>query len=133
MFQQTQIIGNLGGDPELRYTPSGQAVCNFSVATSRKWTDSNTGEVNEKTTWFRVTAWGKLGEVCNTYLTKGRQVFVSGEVEAQAWSDREGNPRATLALTAREIKFLGGKRENGNGGGYEAAEESSVTEDEIPF
>ena len=92
MFSKTIIVGHLGRDPELRYTSGGQPVCSFSVATSRSWTDQS-GQPQEKTTWFRVTAWGKLGELCNQYLTKGRLVLVEGEVDASAWSAQTGEPR----------------------------------------
>ncbi len=108
MYQRVVIVGNLGSDPEMRFTPSGVPVTSFSVAVNRRWTNSN-GEPQEKTTWFRVTAWRKLAELCNQYLSKGRLVLVEGEVEANAWADSQGNPRATLELTARNVRFLGGR------------------------
>ncbi len=108
MFQRIVIVGNLGSDPEMRFTPSGVPVTSFSVAVNRRWTDSN-GEQREKTTWFRVTAWRKLAELCNQYLSKGRLVLVEGEIDASAWLDNQGNPRATLELTARNVRFLGGR------------------------
>ena len=110
MHQTTIIIGNVGRDPELRFTPSGVPVCSFSVATSRSWTDAD-GVKQERTTWFRVTAWRKLAEICNQYLAKGRQVMVEGEVDVSAWIN-DGEARATLELTARTVKFLG-KRDDG--------------------
>ena len=107
MYQHTQIIGNLGRDPEMRYTPSGIPVCNFSVAVNERWANQN-GEAQERTTWFRVTAWRKLAEVCIEYLAKGRLVFVEGRIAASAWMPQDSNePRATLELTARTVKFLG--------------------------
>ncbi len=109
MYQKVVIVGNLGTDPEMRFTPSGVPVTSFNVAVNRRWTDSN-GELREKTTWFRVTAWRKLAEQCNQYLSKGRLVLVEGEIEASAWLDNQGQPRATLELTARNVRFLG-KRE----------------------
>lgn len=108
MYQYTVIIGNVGRDPELRYTQSGLAVADFSVAVNRKWTDKDTNEAKEKVTWFRVTCWRGLAETVNQYLSKGRLVMVTGEVDASAWSGDDGSPRATLELTAREVKFLGG-------------------------
>ena len=129
MYQNTIIVGNLTRDPEMRYTPSGTAVTNFSVAVSRKFTGKD-GKAVEKTKWFRVTAWGKLAETCNQYLTKGRQVLVTGEIDASAYANQAGEPAASLELTAREVKFLGGKGSNGNGGNREAAPSS---EEDLPF
>ena len=135
MFSKTIIVGHLGRDPELRYTSGGQSVCSFSVATSRSWTDQS-GQPQEKTTWFRVTAWGKLGELCNQYLTKGRLVLAEGEVDASAWSAQTGEPRASLELTARNVRFLGGKDGGGTptggrmGGDMGAPQ---IDEEEIPF
>lgn len=142
MFSKTIIVGRLGGDPELRYTQGGQAVCSFSVATDRSWTDAS-GERQEKTTWFRVTAWGKLADLCNQYLKKGRTVLVEGEVEASAWMPQQGGePRASLELTARNVRFLGGKNEGSgeggtqfSGGGAFAQGQGAphIDEEEIPF
>ena len=101
MYQYTVIVGNVGRDPEMRYTPGGTAVCDFSVAVNRRWTDKQTNEMREKTTWFRVTCWNRLAETVNQYVYKGMRVLVAGEVDASAWVDNEGNPRATLELTAR--------------------------------
>lgn len=106
MFQQTLIIGNVGRDPELRQTSAGVAVCNFSVAVNRRWTDRETGEVQERTTWFRVTAWRRQAEVCAEYVRKGMRVMVEGDATASAWVDAEGQARATLELNARDVKFL---------------------------
>ena len=106
MYQKTIIVGNLGQDPTMRYTPSGKAVTNFTVAVNRKWTDQS-GEQQEKTTWFRVAAWDKLAELCDQHLSKGRLVLVEGEVEASAYTSQEGEARASLELTARNVRFLG--------------------------
>jgi single-strand DNA-binding protein len=114
MYQHTVIIGNLGDDPKMRYTPSGDAVADFSVAVNRKWKNAD-GETQEKTTWFRVTAWRKLAEICNQYLAKGRLVLVEGEVSASSWVTQNGEARATLELNARNVRFLG----KGNGNGVE--------------
>ena len=138
MYQQVTIVGYLGSDPELRYTPSDQAVCNMSVATNRKWTDGQ-GNQQEETVWFRVAAWGRMGEACGQYLAKGRQVMVVGRLLPDAesggpriWQDQSGNPRASFELTAQEVKFLGG------GGGQprqhnDAQSEWYQQEEEIPF
>ena len=112
MYQQITLIGNLGRDPEMRYTPSGVAVTNFSVATSRSWTGQD-GQRQEKTVWFRVAAWRRLAETCNQYLTKGQRVLVIGEVEEPStWTDQEGNTRASLEVTARTVRFLNTRAEN---------------------
>ena len=99
MFQQSIIIGHLGRDPELRYTPSGKPVCDFSVAT-------NLGK-DKPPVWWKVTAWGKLAENCNQHLAKGMPVQCVGTATASAWQDRDGNPRASLELVARNVTFLG--------------------------
>lgn len=129
MYQNTTIIGHLGRDPEMRYTPDGTPVTSFSVATNRKWTDAE-GQVQERTTWFRVTTWRKLAETCNQFLTKGQLVLVVGDVGTSAWSDKtSGEPRATLELRARLVRFLSAKGER-----VEAAEETApAAEEEIPF
>ncbi len=123
MYQYTVIVGNVGRDPEMRYTTGGRAVCDFSVAVSRRWTDRNSSEQKEKTTWFRVTCWDKLAETVNQYVTKGRQVLVTGEVDASAWVGQDGEARATLELTARDVKFLG-RREGGDEYGYSGQDSS---------
>ncbi len=127
MYQKTVIVGHLGADPEMRYTPSGVPVTSFRVATNRVWTNQE-GERQEKTTWFRVTAWRRLAETCNEYLSKGRLVLVEGDVDASAWTASDGESRATLELTARTVKFLGGRGERAEVGPEEAIEEG-----EIPF
>lgn len=124
MYQNTIVIGHLGGDPSMRYTPSGASVTNFSVATTRKWTNAQ-GEPQEKTTWFKVVAWNKLAEVCNQYLAKGRLVMVEGDVNVSAYTDKQGQPAASLELTARNVKFLGGKGDSEQG--------ETEPESEIPF
>ena len=107
MYQQLTLVGNLGSTPEMRYTPSGVAVTSFRLAVNRKWTSSE-GEQKEKTTWFNITCWRGLAETVNQYLDKGRQVLVVGTVdEARPWVDREGNQRASIEITADEVRFLG--------------------------
>lgn len=107
MYQRTVIVGHLGRDPEMRYTPSGTSVTNFTVAVNRKWTGQD-GQAQERTTWFRVAAWDKLAELCNQYLSKGRLVLVEGDVEASAFTSQDGEPKASLELTARTVRFLSG-------------------------
>jgi single-strand DNA-binding protein len=120
MFQQIMLVGNLGRDPEMRYTPSGVPVATFSMAVSRRWTGQD-GQPQEKTVWFRITAWRRDAELVSQYLTKGRQVLVIGEIEEPTtWTDREGNTRASLEVTARTIRFIGGRGE-GIGVGEEHA------------
>ena len=144
MYQRVEIIGYLGQDPEMRFTPQGVPVTNFSVATSKRWKDATSGEQREETTWFRVTAWRRLAETCNEYLAKGRLVFVEGTVKASAWSASDGDPRASLELTAFSVKFLGSKGEGQNelassaGNPYGLSDESanlpSLNDtEEIPF
>ena len=122
MFQQINIIGNLGFDPEGRYTPSGQAVTSFSVAVSKKYTDKS-GEKIEKTTWFKVTAWGKLAEVCNEYLQKGSRVAVWGEMQApNVYEKKDGTHAANLELTASKVLFLSAAKQ-GEGTPYDPDED----------
>ncbi len=119
-WAQTIIVGNLGKDPELKYLQSGRPVCSFTVAVSETWSDKQSQEKREKTVWYRVSAWGPLGETANQFLAKGRQVMVIGSLEpARAYMDQSNQPQATLELTARDIRFLGSRqdREGGNGGG----------------
>ena len=109
------LIGNLGADPELRYTPSGQPVANFRIATSESWVDKQ-GQKQERTEWHRIVAWGKLAELCGEYLAKGRQVFIEGKLQTRQWDDRDGNKRYTTEVQAREITFLGGRGEGATAG-----------------
>lgn len=107
MYQQITLIGNLGNDPEMRYTPSGVAVASFSLAVNRSWTGQD-GQRQDKTTWFRISVWNKQAETVTQYLSKGRLVMVVGEVEdARVFTDRDGNPRASLEVKALNVRFLG--------------------------
>jgi single-strand DNA-binding protein len=101
------LLGRLGQDPELKYTPGGAAVCNFSLATTESWTDKG-GQKQEKTEWHRVVVWGKLAELCNQYLSKGRQAFVEGRLQTRAWDDKDGNKRYTTEIMAATVQFIGG-------------------------
>ena len=107
------VIGNLGRDPEMRYTPNGQAVTSFSVASNRKYTTS-TGERREETEWFNVSAWGKLGETCNQWLTRGSQVYVEGRLSSRTYEGRDGQTRFVNEINLSDVQFLG--RPQGAGG-----------------
>ena len=109
-FNKIILVGYLGRDPELRYTPQGDAVCNFSVATSEKRKD-RAGEMQDITTWFRVTVWRRQAELANQYLAKGRQVYVEGRLRQEEFTDRDGNRRTTLEVQASDIQFLGTRGE----------------------
>ncbi|MCS5618785.1 MAG: single-stranded DNA-binding protein [Myxococcota bacterium] len=112
------LIGNLGRDPELRYTQNGQAVVNFSLATSENWMDKG-GERQERTEWHRIVAWGKTGELCAQYLSKGRTVYIEGRIQTRDWEDKEGMKRQTTEINATTVQFLGGPRGDGDSsGGY---------------
>ena len=100
------LIGHLGADPEVRYTPSGAAVANFRIATSESWNDKE-GQKQERTEWHRIVAWNKLAELCGEYLAKGRQVYVEGRIQTRQWDDREGNKRYTTEIIASRIQMLG--------------------------
>ncbi len=143
------LIGNLGRDPELRYTQNGQAVANFTLATTENWNDRGSGERVERTEWHRIVVWGKSGENCAKYLAKGRTVYVEGRLQTREWEDREGQKRRTTEINAQTVQFLGGPR--GSGGardareapddvqaanpasGGETAGTPPATEDDIPF
>lgn len=103
-LNKIEIIGNLGSDPELRFTPNGKPVTNFTVAYDRKYTSN--GETKEETIWFNVIAWSKLAELCNQYLTKGQSVYVSGSIRLHEWEAQDGAKRARLELNARDVVFL---------------------------
>ena len=109
------LIGRLGADPEIRYTPSGAEVANFRIATSEIWTNKN-GEKEERTEWHRIVAWRGLAKICGEYLSKGRLVYIEGKIRTRSWEDREGNKRSTTEIEATEMKMLGG----GGGGTGEA-------------
>ena len=117
-YQYTLIIGNVGREPEMRYTQADVAVCDFSVAVSRRWTTN--GEQQEETTWFRVSAWRGLAETCNQYVHKGMQIMVAGRISASAFTGQDGEPRASLELTALDVQFLGRRGEDA--GDSDAAE-----------
>src|SRR5687768_14804676 len=109
------LIGNLGADPEVRFTPSGQPVANFRIATSESWNDKN-GQKQERTEWHRIVVWGKLAELCGEYLKKGRQCYVEGRLQTREWTDKEGKKNYATEVVAQSVTFLGG-RDGGGGGG----------------
>ena len=145
-FNKITIVGNLGRDPELRYTPQGNAVCNFSVATNEKRRDRN-GEMQDITTWFRITLWGKQAENASKYLTKGSPVYVEGRLKVEEWTDRDGKGRYTLEVNATDMQFLsggGGRGDEMSGGGADETgfgddagdmpkSSAAPTDDDIPF
>ena len=110
-FLRCTVIGHAGGDAETRYLPSGDPVSNFSIAFTEKWKDKQTGERKERTTWFNVNCWGKLGEIAGQYVKKGNALMVEGQPYLEEWQDRNGEKRATLKLRADKIVLLGGRRE----------------------
>ena len=144
-FNRIILVGYLGRDPELRYTPQGTAVCDFSVATSEKRKDQN-GESKEETTWFKVTFWGKQAEVASQFLAKGRQAYIEGRLRAREWTDKDGRTRTRLEVTGMDLKLLGNKNEEAvaaaapsqtktpvkNGQVREAFDEG-INEEDIPF
>ena len=135
------LIGNLGRDPEVSYTPNGLAVAKFSIATSDRWKDKKTGEMQERTEWHRVTAFGKLGEICGEYLSKGKQVYIEGRLQTNSW-EKDGITRYSTDIIANDMKMLGAK---GGGGERSASPDGSqgfsggqntgptATDDDIPF
>ena len=120
MINKVILVGNLGKDPEIRYTPSGMAVANFSVATTERWKDKTSGEMQERTEWHRIVAWGRLGEICGEYLSKGRQVYIEGKLQTRQW-EKDGVTRYSTEVVASEMKMLGAKSQ---GDGYQASNQS---------
>ena len=156
-FNKIIIVGNLGRDPELRYTPQGTPVCSFSMATSEKRKDRS-GESQEITTWFKITLWGRQAETASQYLVKGKAVYIEGRLRIEEYTDREGKPRQSLEVNATDMQFIGSRGEEGlgatagGGGGYDErpaapprpaagpaprqdypAPEPDISDDDIPF
>jgi len=134
------LIGNLGKDPELRYTPSGVAMATFSIATSETWTGKD-GEKETRTEWHRIVAFRKLAEICGEYLSKGKQVYIEGRIQTREWEDKDGNKRYTTEILANQMLMLGG-RDAGDSGRSEAPPapefpgtpgSGGADEDDIPF
>ena len=139
MYHKLILVGNLGRDPEMRYTPGGQAVCNMSVATNRTYND-NAGNQVKQTVWFRISVWGKQAESCHQYLRKGRSVLVEGRLNAdengnpRMWTGQDGNSRASYEVTAETVRFLGGRDDSGAMPAEEGmAAGGPASEEEIPF
>jgi single-strand DNA-binding protein len=136
-FNKVILVGNLGRDPELRYTPQGTPVCSFSMATNERRKDK-TGEMQDQTTWFRVTLWGRQAETASQYLTKGRPVYIEGRLRVEEWTDRDGKPRHTLEVHATDMQFIGGGRseeppmERAAAAGA-PSEQPDMADDDIPF
>jgi single-strand DNA-binding protein len=123
------LIGNVGGEPELRYTNTGTAVANFSVATNESWTDKS-GERQDQTEWHRIVAWGRLAEICNQYLHKGSKVYVEGRIQTRSWEGQDGQKKYTTEIVAREMQMLdsreGAAAASGGEPGYEPQEVPSA-------
>jgi single-strand DNA-binding protein len=112
------LVGHLGADPDMRYTPSGQGVCELRLATSESWNDKN-GQRQERTEWHRVVVWGKRAEVCSKYLSKGRQIFVEGRIQTRNYDDKDGVKRYITEIIANDVQFLGGGKDGAAKGGRE--------------
>ena len=131
------LIGNLGGDPEIRYSQAGKAVATFSLATTERW-KNQAGEQQEATEWHKCVAWDKLGEICGKYLTKGSKAYVKGKIQTRKWQDKDGNDRYSTEIIVKEMKMLSPRSEGtGGGGGYDNQEPpvypSGGTGDDVPF
>ena len=130
------IVGNLGADPELKYTASGRPVASFTVATKEQWTGKD-GQKEEKTEWHRLVAWAKLAEICGEYLRKGSQVYIEGKLQTRSWEDRDGNKRYTTEIVAQTMQMLGspakGREAKTPEERYPYEEPVSIPEDDIPF
>lgn len=142
-FNKIILVGNLGRDPELRYTPDGTPVCTFSLATNERRRDRATGENNDVTTWFRVTLWRRQAEVASQYLTRGKPVYIEGRLRVEEYTDRDGKQRHSLEVTATDMQFIGsgGRGEDAGAPAARAAaapanagpEPSDLTDDDVPF
>lgn len=144
-FNKIILVGNLGRDPELRYTPDGTPVCTFSLATNERRRDRTTGENNDVTTWFRVTLWRRQAEVASQYLTRGKPVYIEGRLRVEEYTDRDGKTRHSLEVTATDMQFIGSARgeDAGGGGGQQAKaataphnaapEPTDLVDDDVPF
>ncbi|MBC8208098.1 MAG: single-stranded DNA-binding protein [Desulfobulbaceae bacterium] len=143
MLNKAILIGNLGADPEIRYTQSGAPVATFNVATTERWKGKD-GEMQESTEWHRIVAWQKLAEICGEYLHKGSKVYIEGKIQTRKWQDQSGNEKYTTEIVAREMKMLsprgtsGGDNFGGGGGGNQFPQEPPSgmmggTGDDVPF
>lgn len=136
-LNKVMIIGRLGRDPEMRYTPSGRPVTTFSVATNRSWNTAE-GEKRMETEWFNVVAWGNLAEICKQYLVKGQQVYIEGRLQTRRWDDKEGQKHTSVEIVANEMMMLGDRRDANNNHSQDIDSPSpepgaGPAEDEFPF
>jgi single-strand DNA-binding protein len=135
-LNKVMVIGHLGKDPEMRYTPSGRPVTTFTVAVSRSWNTAD-GERRTETEWFNIVAWGNLAEICKQYLYKGQQVYIEGRLQTRRWEDKEGQKHTSVEVVANEMMMLGDRRDNSNQAQEsEQGEDQSepiADEDEFPF
>jgi len=144
-LNKIMLIGNLGKDPEVRYTPDGTPVANFSLATSENWTDKS-GSRQEHTEWHLIVAWNRLADLCKKYLSKGRQVYIEGRIRTREWNDREGNKRRTTEVIATQIVLLGSRTQSADAGAQpmetatrtstepdDSIMDSGITDNDIPF
>jgi single-strand DNA-binding protein len=136
-LNKVQIIGHLGREPEMRYTPSGKPVTTFTVAVSRSWSTAD-GERHSETEWFNVVAFGSLAEICKQYLTKGKQVYVEGRLQTRRWDDKEGTKHSSVEVVANEMMMLGDRRDQNNQNQTSAESghqehDAPSQEDEFPF
>lgn len=135
-LNKVMLIGHLGRDPEMRYTPSGRPVTSFSLATNRSWNTSD-GERHTDTDWFNIVAWGNLAEICNQHLSKGQQVYVEGRLQTRRWDDKEGNKHTTTEVVASEMLILGERRGTSSDQSEDTIEndefDNRLNEDEFPF
>ena len=122
------LVGNLGNDPDIRYTAGGAAVGNISLVTAESWKDKNSGEQQEKTEWHRIVFFGRLAEIVGEYLRKGSQVYIEGRLQTRKWQDKEGHDRYTTEIVANEMQMLGSK--NGGAASYESASQSQPVQDQ---
>lgn len=136
-LNKVQIIGHLGKEPEMRYTPSGRPVTTFTVAVSRSWNTAD-GERHNETEWFNVVAWGNLAEICKQYLNKGQQVYIEGRLQTRHWDDKEGAKHTNVEVVANEMMMLGERRDHTNHSQatsdmMEEEDNSATNEEEFPF
>ncbi len=124
------LVGRLGQDPEVRYLANGDAVVNFSIATSETWKDKDTGVKKERTEWHRIVAWRRLGEICGEYLSKGKECYVEGKLQTRSWDDKDGVKKYTTEIIASNVQFLGGRDESR---ARPAAPQPTLDDEDIPF
>lgn len=130
-LNKVMIIGHLGRDPEMRYTPSGRPVTTFTVATNRSWNTTD-GEKHNETEWFNVVSWGNLAEICKQYLSKGQQVYVEGRLQTRRWEDADNIKRTSVEIVASEMMILG-ERHDSNQSNADAQEPDLINDEEYPF